>query len=358
MDEPIRFGIVGTGWRSKFYLRIAAACPERFSVAGIVGRNREKGSDLAATFGVDCCGGIDELTRKGDLSFVVSSVDWDSNPAVIKELASRGVPVLSETPPARSIADMDELCALARHGAKVQVAEQYVMQPHHAARLAVARSGKLGTVSQAQVSAAHGYHGISLIRRFLGVSYENVTVTASRFISPILKTGGRDGGPEREEVVDSEQLLAFLDFGDRLGVFDFTEDQYFGETRNTRILVRGERGEMTEDAAVYLKDWRTPIHAPLVRHQAGEGGNLQGVHLKGIQFEDKWVYRNPLAPARLFDDEIAVGSCLVAMAEYLRGGPEFYSLAEACQDRYLDMLIRESAEAGKPVSSRTQSWAG
>ena len=33
-----RFGIVGTGWRSLFYLRVARACPEQFEIAGVVTR--------------------------------------------------------------------------------------------------------------------------------------------------------------------------------------------------------------------------------------------------------------------------------------------------------------------------------
>ena len=41
---------------------------------------------------------------------------------------------------------------------------------HHQAQFAVAQSGRLGLITQAQVSAAHGYHGISVIRRFLGVT--------------------------------------------------------------------------------------------------------------------------------------------------------------------------------------------
>ena len=56
----------------------------------------------------------------------------------------------------------------------MQVAEQYAFQPLHAARLAFIRAGKLGEISQVQVSVAHGYHGISLIRKFLGIGYENV----------------------------------------------------------------------------------------------------------------------------------------------------------------------------------------
>ena len=38
----IKYGIVGAGWRSEFYLRIAELLPKEFSVSGIYIRNSEK----------------------------------------------------------------------------------------------------------------------------------------------------------------------------------------------------------------------------------------------------------------------------------------------------------------------------
>ena len=38
----IRFAIVGTGWRSHFFLRTAVACPDRFEVTAVVSRTPEK----------------------------------------------------------------------------------------------------------------------------------------------------------------------------------------------------------------------------------------------------------------------------------------------------------------------------
>ena len=140
-------------------------------------------------------------------------------------------------------------------------------------------------------------------------------------------------------------------------VFDFTGDQYFAIIRNPRILVRGERGEISHDSAVYLKDYLTPIRISFTRHTAGEHGNLAGHHLQGIQAGEEWIYRNPVAPARLFDDEIAMADCLLRMAAYAAGGESFYSLAEACQDRYLDLAMQESLRENKPITTTTQSWA-
>lgn len=355
--EPVRFAIAGgAGWRAQFFLRVASELPERFEVCGMVVRDPAKARDQERRWGVKTYRSLEDLLAASDPLFVVVSVPWEAAPGMLEELAGRQVPALCETPPAPDVERLVELHRLVEKGAKIQVAEQYIFQPAHAARLAIARSGKLGTVSQAQVSAAHGYHGVSLIRHLLGVSFEPVTVSAFQFASPIVAGPGRGGPPEAEKITDSTQIIAHLDFGDRLGVFDFTGDQYFSWIRSPRVLVRGERGEINDTALRYLADFRTPVETQLLRADAGHDGNLEGYYHKGFLAGDEWVYVNPFAPARLADDEIAVAACLAGMAEYVRGGAEVYPLAQAAQDRYLDILIAEAIETKRPIKSSPQLW--
>ena len=166
--KPTHFALVGGGWRAAFYLRVAQALPDDFAIDGLVVRNWSKGLELESRWGVKAYGSVEELLAEKSPEFVVTSVAWDANPPLIRQLAHAGMPVLSETPPARDLAGLRELWSVAEQGARIQVAEQYIYQPHHAARLALVSGGSLGTVSQAQVSAAHGYHGVSLIRHLLG----------------------------------------------------------------------------------------------------------------------------------------------------------------------------------------------
>lgn len=352
-----RFGIVGTGWRSMFYLRIAHACADRFTVTGIVTRDPQRAADAIRPFDLPFFTSSADLISETSPDFVVTSVPWNVNPGAIKELADLGMPVLSETPPATTVDEMVELWRLTQSGAKIQVAEQFWVQPHHAARIAFAHGGKLGRVSQAQVSVCHGYHGTSLIRRYLGVGFENAAITAKAVASPIVAGPGRGGPPDEETVAESKQTIAHLDFGDRFGVFDFTGDQYFSYIRGQRVCVRGERGEIIDSSAVYLRDHRTPVRVAFTRHEAGQNGNLEGSYLKGIQAGEEWVYENPLAPGRLSDEEIAIGTCLLGMGDYAAGGEPVYSLAEACQDRYLNICIDQAAESGDAVQTETQPWA-
>ncbi|HEY4384684.1 MAG TPA: Gfo/Idh/MocA family oxidoreductase [Ktedonobacteraceae bacterium] len=355
--KPIRFGIIGGGWRALFYLRIAHLLPDTFEVGGMLIRDASKGQEFEKEWGVKTYRELDELLNAADLRFVVVSVPWSVSPIMLQELAKRHMPALAETPPAPNLDSLRTLYELVQTGAKIQVAEQYHLQPLHAARLAIIQSGKLGTVTHAQVSAAHGYHGISLIRRSLGVTFENATISARRFTAPLIVGPDRNGPPTSEETSPSVQVIAQMDFGDKLGIYDFTGDQYFSWIRSPRLLVRGERGEINDTQLRYLADFRTPNSLTLLRQNAGEDGNLEGYYHKGILAGSEWVYTNPFSLARLSDDEIAIASCLSKMDQYVEGGPELYSLAEAAQDHYLNLMLEQALASSQPVSTTTQPWA-
>ncbi|MCL6458647.1 MAG: Gfo/Idh/MocA family oxidoreductase, partial [Gorillibacterium sp.] len=192
----IRFGIIGGGWRAEFYLRIARALPEQFQVVGMLVRDQEKATKLEQSWDVATYQTLDSFLANHNYAFVVLSVPWQASPEYLVELARRAVPVLAETPPAPDIEALVRLYAAVGKHAKIQVAEQYLFQPLHAARIALAHSGKLGTVSQAQVSAAHGYHGISLIRRLLGVQFEDAEISGQQFSSPLVNGPNRDAPPQ------------------------------------------------------------------------------------------------------------------------------------------------------------------
>jgi hypothetical protein len=320
-------------------------------------RNPEKAKALSAQWNVSVHSDMDAVTGGPPVDFAVTSVPRTVNPDFILRLVQAGLPVLSETPPAKDLPALTTLYEGVQAAAgRVQVAEQYHLQPHQAARLAVAGSGRIGAVSEAQVSVGHGYHGISLIRRYLGARFESPRIRAMTFTSPMIAGAGRGGPPKREERRDYPQTIGWLEFPDKLGVFDFVGSQYFGWIRGERVLIRGDRGEIANNTVSYLRDFRTPLRLPLQRVATGSGSDLEGYHLKGYTVADEWIYTNPLAPARLSGDEIAVGSCLLGMKRFVETGEAFYSLAEACQDHYLSLLLDE-ASAGETVQAKPQVWS-
>ncbi|MCB0110524.1 MAG: hypothetical protein KDE53_31600, partial [Caldilineaceae bacterium] len=119
-----------------------------------------------------------------------------------------------------------------------------------------------------------------------------------------------------------------------------------------------ERGEINNTTVRYLQDHRTPVELELRRMNAGQDGNLEGYYFKGLLLGDEWIVRNPFAPARLADDEIAIAHCMQQMMAYINGGPGYCSLAQGSQDHYLSLMINRAVESGEAVRCVRQAWAG
>lgn len=359
MASQARFAIVGgAGFRAQYYLRIAKALPDLFQVSGLVVRDAAKGVEMERQWGIASFRTLEDLLLADRPDFVVVSVSWKACFDYLLKLAELGIPALSETPPAPDLEGLRFLHErLTRMGARVQVAEQYSLLPHQAARLAVIRQGLLGKVTEATVSVSHLYHGVGLIRAMLGAGFEEVKIRAMRFESEWLAGPTRQGAPQEEKMIPLQRDLAWLEFGDRLGIYDFTKDQHRSWIRSNHVSVRGGRGEIFDNRLTVMQDYATPLHLDFKRINKGEAENQEGYFLKGIMAGERWVYENPFQPARLYDDEIAIATCLLNMAEYASGGPDFYSLAEASQDHYLGMMIEQAIRTGETVKAVPERWA-
>jgi predicted dehydrogenase len=358
VTTPLRIGLVGTGWRADFFLRLAAALPD-FEIVAVSTRSAVKAREIEAAWSVPTSRDPGELVETYRPDFVVASVARTAMPGVIEAVAARGVAVLAETPPATDLASMQELWAALERPEFVQVAEQYPYLPRFQASTALIEAGRLGTVTSAQISWTHGYHAVALLRKLLGAGFADVQVTASAFTAPATRSLGRDGWPAEAELVDATQTIATLDFGDRFGVYDFTGGQWFHPLMSRRVVVRGTTGEIVNDRLTRLLDSHTPVSSSLARRQTGVDGDLEGVDLDSISLDGEVLYRNPFAGFRLSDEEIAIASMVQRMGAWLRqeSAPP-YPLAEACQDHLIALAIDEAAATSSRVLIGRQLWSG
>jgi len=354
--DVCRFAIVGAGFRAQAFLRVARELPA-VQVCGVVVRDARKGAEIQAAWGVPTCGDLNDLLGSQPPDFVVVAVPAQSSEEVIVQVVAAGLPVLAETPPATDPDALARLHELVVQGARIQVAEQYHLEPLPSAQIAIARSGLLGTVSEAFVSVCHDYQGVSLIRRLLGVTFQDATVTATQNISTVTAGPGRYGDPQEHRLIQERHVSARLDFGDRVGTYDFSTDQYRSWIRSGQVLVRGDRGELREETVRRIEDFDTPVRMRIERLAAGGPGNHEGLFLRGLTLGDQWLYRNEFAPARLPDDELALASLLDRMRVYVHGGPDVYNLAEASQDNYLQLAIRRAVQTGEALRTQPQPWS-
>ena len=348
--------LIGSGWRAGIFLRILSQFPDKYRVSGVVSRNRENREKAAAKWGVPAYPDINTLAAENRPDFIIIAVTKTQGHRVIADTASLGIPILAETPPA---AELDDLTALNRElppGFPIQIAEQYHLYPMHQARLSLINSGRLGTVSYSQISISHGYHGISLMRRALGIGFENGEIRAHSAELPVTEGPGRSGPPSEEKVITTDHTLAVFNWPGKMGLYDFETNQHRSWIRSSRFLVRGEKGEISDDRVSYLRDYLTPIEYDLVRHRAGEYENVEGYYLKGISAGDEMIYRNPW-PASLSDEDIAIITAVEKMTRFIETGESFYSLAEASQDQYLALMIDRAVREGRTVKTETQCWA-
>lgn len=373
MTTPVRFAIVGTGWRTRFMLRLAAMAPERLEPVAIVGRTPARAREALAEARRDAAPFTAHLTdslpadsleealeRRPE--FVVVAVPWDVSPGVIEAIVGARIPVLAETPPAP---DADGLAALWRAvggAGLVQVAEQYTRMPGHAARIALLARGAIGAPHHVQVSSTHLYHAVSLIRTMLGSGDPRgvtaATVNARVFTAPMvdpLTPAGWIGGDQPQP---RATMLATLDFGDgRSGLYDFVDNQWWNPYLHRRIVIRGERGEISDDSVLRLTP-DGPVPGHLEHRRTGRDLNLEGNALWHTAFDGEVVYRNAWHDSRMSEDDLAVAQILEDMGRWTRGdAPEPYPLAQGLWDHALSLAMIESARTGGDIRVEDVAWA-
>jgi len=353
----VRVGVVGTGWRSDFFLRIGTALSEEFELVGLATRSAEKGAAVEATWSIPTVRNADELIDRFRPDFVICSVPWPVTPDIIETVAGLGIPILAETPPAP---DHDGLVGLWQQlgdPGLVQVAEQYPYLPIMQAYRAMIDNALLGSVTSAQISWTQQYHAVALLRSFLGAGIGPVTVNAESYETAVIEALDRDGWPDHERDVTVKQTIAMINFDGRLGVYDFTDSQWFHPLIGRRLDVRGSRGEIVDHRVTRMLDPRTPVVEELARRQSGLDGDLEGFDLDTLSAGGRVWYRNPFQGKRFADEDIAIATLITKMAAWVRdAGDPPYPLAEASQDHAIALAINESAACGRRIEVATGPW--
>ncbi|MCU1474819.1 MAG: oxidoreductase [Amnibacterium sp.] len=359
-DRPgrVRYALVGNGWRSTVYLRLGAVLPDMFDVVGVVTRRPEPGEAIERDFGVPTYRTIEELLQQQHPEFVVLSVPWPLTPELTRTLVAADVPVLAETPPAPDVDGMHALWSDVGTADLVQIAEQYALMPLHAARLAIVREGVIGTPTSAHVSSTHLYHAVSLLRSHLGLGITPATVSAVEWSAPLVDPITPTGWTHDTTPKELTSVLATVRFaGDRVGLYDFTDNQWWNPLRPDRMTIRGSHGEIHDESVVRMADPVTPVVSRIERAVTGIGMNYEGTDLTHLSFEGRVVFRNRFEGGRLSDDEIGVAELLATMGAWTRGdGPAPYPLAQGLHDHRVGLAVEEAARTGSAVVVEDEPW--
>ena len=178
--DPIRVAIIGTAARSDYlYGPLLQGLAHEVTLVSVWGRSEESARRLGESLGVPWYTDLDRLIRETAPAIGIVSVAYSANGQVGLMAVEHGLHVLLETPIAHHLKEADAIIDAARQrGLKVEVAEQFHRRPLEQIKLRLIESGLFGRVyASFNDFAGHGYHGVSVMRSYLGFDARPVQVS-------------------------------------------------------------------------------------------------------------------------------------------------------------------------------------
>jgi predicted dehydrogenase len=367
MSEPIRVAIIGTARRSDYlYGPIIAALPDQVELVAIWGRSTDSARRLGESLGVPWYTDLQKLITETAPQVGIVSVNYSANGEVGLMAVEHGLHVLLETPIAHKLSEADAIIqAAAQRGLKIEIAEQFQRRPLEQIKLALIASGLFGRVySSFNDFAGHGYHGISVMRSYLGFDAQPVQVTGLVRPYELGEHWSRLGNKTATRVETQEHGL--IEFSDgRIGVFHWTNVGYDSPLRwwrSSRFLAEKGMGitvgvglDVEERLSLLAPGSEAPCFIHLERRwERVDGGALVAmVAHTGDPALPIVSWDNPFCPPhqghgpQWHDDEIGVAGCLLSLVEAVRTNTEpSYGPQQGRLDQELILAIRMSSQQG------------
>jgi predicted dehydrogenase len=369
--RPLRVALIGTGARCAYLyaplLRVLRADAE---LVGVWGRSDGSARQLGERLGVPWYTDMAQLVREAAPEIGIVSTAYPANGVVGLMAVEHGMHVLLETPIAHKLSEADAIIATAaRQGLKIEVAEQFHRRPLEQIKLRLIASGLFGKVySSFNDFAGHGYHGVSVMRSYLGFDAVPVQVTGavrSYELAPHWSAIANTRGARTET-----QEHGIVEFADgRLGLFHWTEVGYDSALRwwrSSRFLAEKGMGitvgvglDVQEQLSLLADGGEGARFLTIERRwERIDGGALVAmVAHTGDPVTPIVRWDNPLLEAmlaqgsQLHDDEIGVACCIMSLITAVRQNTEpNYGAAQARLDQEIIVALRQSSlEGGRPI---------
>jgi predicted dehydrogenase len=368
--EPIRVAIIGTARRSYgIYGPILQALPG-VELVSVWGRSEGSAQQLGARLGVPAYTDLDKLIRETAPQIGVVSVTYGANGQVGLMAIEHGLHVLLETPIAHDLGEADAIIAAAeQRGVLVEVAEQFHRRPLEQLKLKLIASGIFGTVyTSFNDFAGHGYHGVSVLRSYLGFDAKPLTITGAvqRYgLAPYYSrlANATDARDETQE----HGIISFE--GGRLGIFHWTNVGYDSPLRwwrSSRFLAEKGMGvtvgtglDVQERLSLLAPGGEAPQFITVERRwERVDGGALAAMvahtgqpDLPIVRWDNPFLREAPGTTPHWHDDEIGVAGCIQSLVDAVRTQtPPSYGALQGRLDQALILALRQSAEqGGQPV---------
>lgn len=319
--------LCGTGWRARFYIRIAAALPSFLGLSSIYTHSEERKVQLIKD-------GLNAVTDLAEaLSFehdaVIVASGREGFLPLIEHLDEKGEKIITETS-FLTLSDTELERAAEVIGWTL---EQYLHTPFYSSVMKAAE--KVGRISYVYLSGLHNHHAASIMRAlFPGKEIKEVRRLLESS-AECLKTGDRSGMIRSGEMEEYKRKMTAVTFtSGEVFICDFSSNQYHSYIIPPRIEIRGERGVVTERGVTYIDGEGYPVSEEFVFHREnGKCGHYPS--LSHVTLGSATVFRNVFYPSLLSDDEIAIAHMLL---EYMEGRA-IYTIKEAATDAAVGKLF-------------------
>ena len=370
-NQPIRVAIIGTAKRSNYlYGPIIKSLREQAELVSVWGRSEDSARRLGESLGVQWYSSIDKLIRETTPQIGIVSVAYHANGEVGLMALESGLHVLLETPIAHKLKEADAIVAAAKdRGLKIEVAEQFHRRPLEQIKLKLIESGLFGQVHTSfNDFAGHGYHGISVLRSYLGFDVKPLQVVGVVRDYDLMPHWSRLQGTRGSRTESQEHGI--IDFeGGQVGIYHWTDVGYDSALRwwrSSRFLAEKGMGitvgvglDVEERLSLLAPGGEAPCFITLERRwERVDGGALVAMLAHTCDPDFPIVcWDNPFLGAeqghgvQWHDDEIGVAGCLMSLVDAVRNDKDpTYGPYQARLDQELVLAIRQSsAEGGSPV---------
>jgi predicted dehydrogenase len=368
---PLRVAIIGTAKRSNYlYGPLIKALPEQVELVSVWGRSVDSTQRLSQSLGVPGYTDLNRLMRETSPQIGIVSVNYHANGEVGLMAIEANLHVLLETPIAHKLSEADAIIVAAKErGLKIEIAEQFHRRPLEQIKLKLIEAGLFGHVYSAfNDFAGHGYHGISVLRSYLGFDAIPIQVTGAVKQYDLIPHWSRLADTRGPRIETQEHGIIEFE-GGQIGIFHWTDVGYDSALRwwrSSRFLAEKGMGitlgvglEIEERLSLLSPGGEAPRFITLERRwERVDGGVLVAIvaHTGDPDFPIiRWD--NPFRPTvqghgvQWHDDEIGVAGCLLSLVDAVRNSEEpTYGPYQGRLDQELVLAMRMSAmDGGNPM---------
>ena len=352
--DKLKIAHIGTGNRgSNTYLPLISKLKEDLELVAVCdvheGRVKAQGEQYQVPAYTDTAQMLEK--EKPDICSIVITPGQTHIPGVL--CSQHGVSYCTETPINSDLKLADQMIDAAKeHGTKLEVNENYYRRPSERIKRAMILEGIFGKVNAAYNDfRGHGYHGIGLLRSYVGFDNEPVQVYGFRKDFKVQDHVWRKGQPRRKNEDWQHSVIEFADGA--VGIFNFTSLSYGSPLRGFNgTKFYAERGMCFRDEAVILNEDADEQRTINITRKTNNVHGYETLAALTADTHPEVVWENPLQNYPLSDGEITVASELMSLANAVRNDTEpEYGAYNGRKDREIDLAMARSwSNNGAPVT--------